>query len=173
MLLVNESRNNLPRIVVSLLIFGALVAAGMYFAHRSPRYGLLDAHLGASAWQPAALLDVLSWSCRDNNENPFGLGQPEFFDVQHQALLRLIDIQRHHFGRSTPPRNEHGTCIDHSFARVIERTDARIVVIGTATLRPRHYDKNSIHGPYPYWQMERLTFSPAGELLFREGHINE
>lgn len=170
---VNASRSMPTRTAVVALIVVAAVLVGVFFARRPPRYDILDSRFGPSAWQPTKLLEVLSWPYHDNNQNPFDLGHPEFFDFQHQALLRLIDIQQEHFGHSAAPRNQDGTYIDHSFAHVIERTDSHIVVIGTATFKPCHYDNSSVHGPDPYWQMERLTFAHTGELLYRAAHKTE
>jgi hypothetical protein len=156
---------------IIVLVSAVMVAIGIYVMQNfSPRYELLDSRLGESAWQPTKLLEVMSWEYKENSQNPFGLGHPDFFDFQHQALLRLIDIQRRHFGHSAPPRNKLGTYIDHCFVAMKERSASQIIIIGTATLKPCRYDNSSIHEPDPYWQMERLTFSPSGELLSRQPH---
>jgi hypothetical protein len=161
-------KTRLPTIVivaVVIVLFGIFVVQNI-----SPRYELLDSKMGDSAWQPTKLLEAISWEYKENRQNPYGLGHHEFSAFQHQALLRLIDIQRKQFGHSAPNRNKEGTYIDHCCAYIKERNASQIVVIGTATLNPCHNDNSSVHGPDPYWQMERLTFSPTGELLFRHAH---
>jgi len=149
-------------------VLGALAVS--YFSLRPWPYPLLDSRLGASAWQPTNLIAILSWEYHADNQNPFGLGHPEFFDFQHQALLRLIDVQRAQFGHRAPRRATSGTYIDHSFAHVSERTNSRVVVLGTGTLKAVHFDRSSVHGPDPYWQMERFTFTLDGQLLSRESY---
>ena len=147
-----------------------IALAVSYFSLRPRSYPLLDSRLGASAWQPTNLVAILSWEYHTDHHNPFALGHPEFWHFQHQALLRLIDVQRTQFGHRAPPRATSGTYIDHSFAYLSERTNSRVVVLGTGTLKPVHFDRSSIHGPDPYWQMERFTFTLAGQLLSREGY---
>ncbi len=134
------------------------------------RYPLLDSRLGASAWQPTNLLAILSWEYRDDGKNPLHLGRPDFFDFQHQALLRLLDIQKREFGLSGPSRATNGTYIDHSEVWVVGRTNSQIVVIATGTLKPVLFENRSIFDQDGYWQEEQFTFAPDGRLLSRESH---
>jgi hypothetical protein len=167
---VNERTSKIRWLAVGGVII-VLVAIGVsYFALRPRPYPLLDSRLGASAWQPTNLIEILSWEYHADNQNPFGLGHGEFSDFQHQALLRLIDVQGAQFGHRAPRGATSGTFIDHSFAHVSERTNSRVVVLGTGTLEPVHFERSSVHGSDPYWQMERFTFTLDGDLLSRESY---
>lgn len=173
---MSQTKNKLLRAALGTLIGRvlALVAIGLFaltclwVAQRPRECKLLDLHLGSSAWDPTALLIAMTWEYQPDNNNPHGLGHPDFFDVQHQALLRLLDLQKTAFGRAALSRCKDGTFVDSSFAKAISRTESEIVVLGTGTLEPCHYDYSSIHGPDPYWQVERFRFTPRGQLLGRE-----
>jgi hypothetical protein len=166
---MNERTSNIRQLaimaVVAVIVAFAVPAC---FSLTPRRYPALDSRLGASAWQATNLLVVLSWEYRDDGQNPLGLGFPDFFDFQHLALLRLLDIQRSQFGHSAPRRATGGDFIDHSYVHIIERTKSRVVVIATGTLKPVHFDRSGVDGPAPYWQMERFTFASSGQLLSRE-----
>lgn len=131
---------------------------------------MLDSRLGKSAWQPTDLLAILSWEYHEKGANPFNLRYPDFFDFQHQALLRLLDLQGREFGPKAIPRAKNGTYIDHVVAQVSEHTNSGITVIGTGTLKPVHFEGRSIFDPDGYWQMERFTFASDGRLLSRESY---
>ena len=168
---MNERTSNIRRLanaaVGAVIVTSAVVA---YLVLTPHRYPLLDSRLGASAWQPTNLLAILSWEYGTDGQNPLGLGHPDFFEFRHQALLRLLDIQRSQFGHSPPRRTTGGTLINHSFAHATEHSNSRVVVIATGTLKPVHFDDSSVHGPNPYWQMERFTFGSSGQLLSRESY---
>jgi hypothetical protein len=143
---MNHSPKLLPRPALGKLIGGALVVVAVAFFTltclwmlQQPReYKLLDHHLGAKAWDPAALVVVLGWEYQPDNNNPYGLGHPDFFDVKHQALLRLLDLQKQAFGRSALARRKNGVFVDSSFARIASRSESEIVVLGTGTFEPCH-----------------------------------
>ena len=155
-------------VALAAVIVSPFVVA--YLSLTPRRYSLLDSRLGESAWQPTNLLAILSWEYRADGHIPLGLGHPDFFDFQHQAFLRLLDIQRAQFGHGAPNRATGGTYIDHSFANVTGRTNSQVVVIAAGTLKPVHFDGSSIHGPVSYWQMERFIFASSGQLLSRESY---
>jgi len=125
---------------------------------------LLDQTLGSHARDPAALIDVFSWRFKDG-PNPHGLVFPDFFDVQHQALIRLLDLQLPLFGSKVSPPAGSGLKIDHSYAVLRSRNDSVIVVEGTPTLRPTAWDLRPWEG---YWQAETLRLTPEGRLISRE-----
>lgn len=156
--------------IVGLLMVMATSMAIAYLLLRPRRYPLLDSRLGASAWQPTNLLTVLAWEYHDKGTNPLSLGYPDFFDFQHQALLRLLDIQKREFGLSTAPRATNGTYIDHSGVWLVGRTNSQIIVIGTGTLKPVYFKHKSLFDQEGYWQEEQFTFAPDGRLLSRESH---
>lgn len=168
---MSERTSNIRRFTltaVAAIIVASAVAA--HFLLTPLRYPLLDSRLGASAWQRTNLLAILSWEYRADGQNPHGLGHPDFFDFQHKALLRLLDIQRSQFGNNAPRRATGGTFFDHSYTEVAERTNSRVVVIAAGTLEPVHFDGSSIHSPDPYWQLERLIFAASGQLPSRESY---
>jgi len=166
---MNEHASKIRRFAIASFIIGVVVATVLaYFSLTLPRYQILDSRLGASAWQPTNLVAILSWEYDRDGQNPLQLGYPDFFDFQHQALLRLLDIQHRQFGWRSLRRATNGAYIDHSGTYLIEHTDSQFIVIGTGTLKPVSVDRSPIDGAIPYWQMERFTFTSAGRLLSRE-----
>ena len=144
-----------------------LILVAMWYRSR---YELLDSRLGAEAWHPTKLLEVIRWDYHPENHNPFGLGYPNFFDFQHQALLRLLDIQGSAFGRVVPPRCATGVLIDHSSAIVEKWSDSDVVIVGTATLYPCLFESPNGRDTDGYWQMERFVFARTGQLLSRNAY---
>ncbi len=143
----------------------AFVWRSQYFAVGGDGCGLLDKTLGASARVPGELLKVLDWRYdRDSAKNPYGLGHPAFFDVQHQALVRLLALQRKEFRVEVPPQRTPTLQMDHSGARVDERVHGIITVSGSASVYPDWFDAHPWEG-YFFW--ETFTFDESGKLLIR------
>jgi len=170
---VNEGVNSraTKRIAIAtslvVIISSAVV---LYQLNAPPHYKLLESHFGSGSHEPTNLFEIMSWQFRSDGPNPHGLSLHEFSDIQHQALLQLLDIQRDLFRHPALPRATGGTYIDHTVAEIRERSDTRIIVIGTGSRKPVYYDRSSVHGPEPYFQLERFTFTSKGELISRESY---
>lgn len=126
---------------------------------------LLDRTLGKHAREPQALFDVLAWHF-EGGPNPYNLGLDQFCDVQHQALIRLLDLQGTVFHTSVAPPSSPCTGVDHTYAVERSRDTNLVVIEGTPTLRPTHWDR-----PWEgYYDEETLEFAPDGRLLSRKAH---
>lgn len=126
---------------------------------------LLDRTLGAQSRTPRELLQVMRWQYhKDPARNPHGLGFPDFFDVQHQALVRLLALQQEVFGNSVPPQHEKTVRADHSGVRVRAEDAAGMTVEGTASVFPDEFDDHPWEG---YFRYEAFQFDKDGRLLSR------
>lgn len=148
---------------ILMLILGS-VAAIVLLAN-SDGCDLLDEKLGSEARSPAKLLEVIGWHYdRDPSRNPHGLGYPEFFDVQHQALVRLLALQEDEFGIDVPNQITETLLVDHSGAMLVSATTTDIVIDGSSSTQPDEFD-----GPRsdPYYRWERFEFDSSGRLQSR------
>lgn len=177
----------MKKIILSLMLLAITGFGGfMYWAHiedlehdgfawtyRSKYYGvkgdgcsLLDKTLGASSTDPTELLKVLGWSYDEKPmKNPFGLGFPDFFNVQHQALVRLLALQPTKFGIQPSLRQRYGGGRDHTGAKLISIEDGNYVVSGSASIRPDSFDDHPWEG---YFAWEIFRFDRAGKFISRE-----
>lgn len=162
-------------VLAAALLFGAVVRVALLVP---PRYPLLERTLGEKATNPGALLNVLAQQTDD--KNPYGLEPHQWSDLQHQALLRLIDLQKPRFGVASVRPAVHGDGAESSFAHVETRTGktgtvpGSIVVVGTQSREPDHWDKTYYwFGFWPvheegYYYMERFYLTPEDRLVKRE-----
>lgn len=126
---------------------------------------LLDQNLRSEARSPEKLLEVIGWKYDvDTSRNPYGLGFPEFFDFQHQALVRLLSLQHETFGIDVPKQNTNTLRVDHSGAMLISSHSESIVIDGSSSLKPDDFD-----GPHsdPYYMWERFEFDRSGRFQRR------
>ena len=151
---------------------------GFEWAYRSKYYPvhgdgcqLLEKTLGADAQLPQKLMAVMAWTNdKDAARNPYGLDFPAFSDVQHQALVRLLAIQKKSFQVSPPPQHRATTRIDHTGAFVIDSDANGMIVEGTASVYPDEFDQHPWEGNY---LLERFKFDAQGKLLERSAvHTN-
>ena len=153
-----------------LALFGVALGANVViFMVILPKpFALLDRTLGDRSRDPKALLESLTWKYNATGSNACGLGHPDFFDVQHLALLRLLELQRPRFKISVPKSATSATGIDHSFASVKATNGMNLVILGTPTLKPIRYDR-----PYEgYWDMHYFEFTPEGRFVSRRACTN-
>ena len=126
---------------------------------------LLDEKLGSQARSPGKLLEAISWKYdRDQSRNPHGLGHPEFFDLQHQALVRLLALQEDKFGIDIPDQITDTIRVDHSGAMLVSTTSSGVVIDGSSSTKPDEFD-----GPHsdPYYRWERFEFNSSGRFQRR------
>lgn len=161
--------------IVSLKLWVAkedLEFDGSAWAYRSKYYSvkgdgcaLLDKNLGASSARPAELLNVLAWKYdKDPGNNPFNLGFPDFFDVQHQALVRLLALQQKNFGISPPPPTHGSGGMDHTGASLTKIENGIFVVSGSASVYPDSFDDHPWEG---YFRWETFRFDRDGKFISR------
>jgi hypothetical protein len=149
--------------IAILLILGGVAA----FLLRGTRDGcmLLDQSLASEARSPKKLLEVMGWRYdRDPSRNPYGLGYPEFFDLQHQALVRLLALQDDVFGINVPAQNTSTLRVDHSGAMLLRSNSEGIVIDGSSSMQPDEFN-----GPHsdPYYIWERFEFDESGRFQRR------
>jgi hypothetical protein len=145
---------------------------GMEWAYRSKYFPvegdgcqILDRTLGSDARSPKRLLEVLGWTYNeDASKNPHALGHPEFFDVQHQALVRLLALQEDRFGIVPDARHTSTLLVDHTGAKVVEVANGVHVVDGSASIYPNQFDEHPWEG---YFTWERFKFEQDGRLVER------
>jgi hypothetical protein len=148
---------------VIILILGGVAA----FLLRPTGDGceLLDEKLGTESRSPAKLLEVIGWQYdRDQSKNPYGLVHPEFFDVQHQALVRLLALQADEFGIDVPEQITNTLRVDHSGAMLVKSDSTGVVINGSSSTKPDEFD-----GPHsdPYYRWERFEFDSSGRFQRR------
>jgi hypothetical protein len=166
--LVREKETSIRlKLVRGLLLFAVATAIAVFLLRQPQYYDPLDYRLHSDAWRPTKLLDVLSWKYQPNGESPLHLNEREFYAIQHQALLRLLDLQPNQFHKAVPVPTSGGTLIDHAYARIDASGPDGIVVIGTGTLKSFQVD-DTLHGHEPYWQIERFVFASNGALISRQ-----
>ena len=154
-------------LVASLTV---VVIVILFTRERDDGCGLLDQKLGADARSPTKLLSVLGWRYdRDSTKNPHGLGHPEFFDIQHQALVRLLALQEDLFGKPAPPQHTETLLVDHAGASLISFENGVYLVDGSASIHPDEFDEPR---PGGYFRWERFRFGGEGRLLDRSPIAN-
>ena len=136
-----------------------LLVVAMY-AFRSPRYPLLDAALKHDASNPHALAEVLRW---DIPPGAFG-GNHILFDVQHQALLRLLDLQEPVFRQRIPAAAEKCTGADSPgiLPLNLNASGETFQIVGTPSLDPDYQETEG-----GYYSVEAFTFTEEGRLVSR------
>jgi hypothetical protein len=158
------------RLLLVFAVLGCALGGNILLAIvlRPKPYALLERTLGGRSRDPKALLETLTWEYRGNGSNAYGLDHPAFFDVQHSALLRLLDLQKSRFNTSIPKSKTGGVRIDHSLVRVNSTNGSNLVILGTPTLKPVRY-----HRPEEgYWEMHFFEFTPEGRLVSRHACTN-
>ena len=131
-----------------------LLVLAMY-AFRPPRYPLLDAALKGEASNPRALAEVLRWF-EDSPPTAFH-GNHILFDVQHQALPRLLDLQWPVFRQRISPANEKCAGADSPRILPLNASGATFQIIGTPSLDPDYHETEG-----GYYSMEVFTFAEEG-----------
>jgi hypothetical protein len=150
-------------VTVILLILGGVAAFLLW--PTSDGCVLLDQKLGSEARSPEKLLEVIGWQYdRDQSKNPYGLGHPEFFDLQHKALVRLLALQDDAFGIDVPVQNPNTLKVDHSGAMLVSSNSEVVVIDGSSSMKPDEFN-----GPHsdPYYRWERFEFDRSGRFQRR------
>ena len=148
--------------IVIILILLA-VAAFVLLRIGSDGCELLDRKLGVEARTATKLIEVIGWQYdRDQSKNPYGLGHPEFFDLQHQALVRLLALQQDEFGIHLPEQISHTLRVDHSGAMLVNSNSSRILIDGSSSTKPDVFD-----GSDSYYRWERFEFDSSGRFKGR------
>ena len=136
-----------------------------YFPIEGDGCQMLDRTLGSDARSPKRLLEVIGWGYNeDASKNPHGLGHPEFFDVQHQALVRLLALQEDRFGIVPESQHTSSLFVDHTGAKLVEAANGVYVVEGSASIYPDRFDEHPWEG---YFAWERFSFEQDGRLIER------
>ena len=141
------------------LLLSPLAAGLVWWSFPDPAFELLDRTLGETAYDRKALLDVLRWRPSVEGGNPHGLEFHACCDVQHLALVRLVELQD---GAAAVPA-EGGTSFDSPSAQIESEGPRIVVVVGTASLVPDFHDSADI----AYYRANRFEFTPEGKLLSR------
>ncbi len=156
--------------IVALVIVLSAVLGSAFWIHDQLIYDgcvLLDRTLGPDARTPAKLFDAIGWKYdEDRRKNPYGLGYPEFYDVQHQALVRLVSMQKELFGEKGLPQCQRSIGMDSGGALMISFKGGVYVIEGSASIDPDYYDKFVTHDE-GYYRWERFSFGKNGKLLGR------
>ena len=143
----------------------AFVYRSKYFSVDGDGCDLLDQKLGTGSRSPTRLLEVLQWLYdEDASKNPHGLGYPEFFDAQHQALVRLLALQESEFGKEPPAQHWETLRADHTGVRFISSQNGVHLIEGSASVYPDEFDQHPWEG---YYLWERFHFDGTGRLLDR------
>ena len=150
------------RRVALITIATILVSLGLVaYSMRLPRYPLLDSALGERAYYPPALVDILRWNKK--GVPPIVPGNDILFEVQHLALVRLLDMQRPIFHNYISADKDDCTGADSSRVLLIGSGGQNVVIIGTGTLKPGFYDSSG----GGYFSVEVFEFTREGRLVSR------
>ena len=149
--------------IILLFIFAGIT---VFFAFpKNDGCELLDKKLGEDAQSPTKLLEVIAWEYNDDSsKNPHALGFSDFFDIRHQALVKLLAIQHKVFGDALPEQHHKTLRVDHSGARVIEENTDIVIVEGSSSIFPDEVDEPNGDG---YYRWEHFTFDRSGKLISR------
>ena len=137
-----------------------------YFPVKGDGCGDLERVLTVDANSPQILLTVFEWEYDSGaSKNPYHLDRRTFYDVRHQALVRLLALQKKEFGTKAPPQSDHQYGIDHSGVSVLSVNKAGDYLIeGTGSIFPDHFGQHPWEG---YYHVEQFLFDSTGKLLDR------
>jgi hypothetical protein len=165
----NRKKTQSVKKALLLLIAVLVVADAAILLVLRPRpFALLDATLGKDASDSRKLLEILAL-----NESHAGLptnahGMTMLNEIQHLALLRLLELQGGLFKTSIPAPAADSVGIDQSFAHVHGTNGSNLIILGTPSLKPVRYDRPG----EGYWDMQLFEFTREGRLVSRRAFTN-